>query len=57
LRRFNPDLVNLASLPVNVHDFLHREMSCRQESDKSPREMSIFAGGVNFNTMFVAEQR
>jgi hypothetical protein len=28
LRRFNRDLVNLVSLPVNVHDFLHREMNC-----------------------------
>src|ERR1700720_448570 len=56
LRRLNLDLVNLASLPANVHDFLHRAISYPTGTGQKSHEMSIFAGGVNFNTMFVAEQ-
>src|ERR1700747_3068666 len=54
LRRFNYDLVNLASLLVNVHDFLHRGMSCPSRAAQIPREMPILTSGVDLKTMFVA---
>src|SRR5271169_2172305 len=53
LRRFNRDLVNLVSLPANVHEFLHRDMSCLTGTGQIVPRMPIFAHGVNSKTVSI----
>src|SRR3954462_15318310 len=43
LRRVNRDLVNLVSLAVNVHDFLHCGMTVLQESDGIVPRNALFS--------------
>src|SRR6266480_3233853 len=48
VRRFNSELVNLASLPANVHDFLRREMAGPSASGQIVPQNSYLRSGVNF---------
>src|SRR5438270_6283280 len=56
VRRFNSELVNLASLPANVHDFLHREMAGPSASGQIIPQIHIFGPALILKSRNFAEQ-